>query len=241
MEEAAAVAKRIRNSMSVELKADGTIVTTADRMVEEFLRRELGKAWPGTSVWGEEFGRDDPSADGIWLIDPIDGTSNFAFGSPLWGISVALVVGARIELGAVSLPDLGETYLAEFGHGSFANGAAMPPIPPGPILAHQLVSYNDSLLKRRSGGGMPGKMRCAGAFVVDGMFTARQRYRGLIGMNEYLYDAAASILVNTELGADVRWASGEPLDVEDLVGGRRMDAPWIIFPANSGFSLFDEE
>ena len=223
--------------MESELKPDGSIVTTADREVEAFLRSELASAWPGTSFWGEELGRGEPSEAGHWLIDPIDGTSNFNFGSPLWGISVAFAVGDKLELGAVWLPDLGESYLCEAGNGAFAGGVPMEPIPPGPVLKHQLVSCNELILRRYSPDQLPGKIRCAGAFVVDGTFTARQRYRGLIGFGEFLYDAAPCILIAQELGADIRWATGEPLPISELIAGRRMTPAWFIFPEGSGYLL----
>ena len=239
MDRAADLALSIRGSMESELKPDGSIVTTADREVESLLRMELSQAWPGTSFWGEEFGREEPSEKGFWLIDPIDGTSNFNFGSPLWGISVAFALGDRIEMGAVWLPDLNERYLAEAGKGAFCNLQVMSPLPPGPIMAHQLVSVNELVLRNYRPEVLPGKFRCAGAFVIDGMFIARQRYRGLIGYGEYLYDAAACMLICKELGADVRWADGDSLPMAELIAGRRMVPAWLIFPAESGFVLPD--
>lgn len=238
MDRASQVAAASREKLEVELKKDGSIVTNADRAVEEFFREELPKRWPGTTFWGEEYGREEPSAEGIWLIDPIDGTSNFSYGSPLWGISVALAIGDQLRLGAVWLPDLHESYLAEIG-GAWVNGQPLAPIPPGPVDAHHLVSYHDGIYRRYAGQKFPGKMRCAGAFVIDGAFTARQRYRGLIGRGEFLYDAAGSILINQEIGADIRWANGEPLNYADLIAGRSFDKAWLIFPRDSEFFLQD--
>jgi myo-inositol-1(or 4)-monophosphatase len=238
MDRASQVAAAARENLEVELKLDGSIVTNADRAVEEFFRAELPKRWPGATIWGEEYGREEPSPEGIWLIDPVDGTSNFAYGSPLWGISVALAVDNVLSLGAVWLPDLQEFYIAEPG-GAWVNGRPMAQIPVGPIEAHHLVSYHDGIYRRYANQRMPGKMRCAGAFVIDGAFTARQRYRGLIGRGEFLYDAAASILINQELGADIRWANGAPLNYADLIAGRAFDKAWLIFPRDSGFFLED--
>lgn len=241
MDRAGEVALESRSGRRMDLKADGSIVTSTDKAVEELLRRELSAAWPSTSFWGEEFGRDEPNEAGYWLIDPIDGTSNFAFGSPLWGISVGLVVGGRLELGAVWLPDLREQYLAERGQGAWVNQENLTAIPPGEIHPHELVSYHDETARWYNGQGFPGKMRCSGAFVIDGTFTARQRFRGMIGRGEYLYDAAASILINQELGADVRWADGTEIDLGALIAGQRFQRAWVIFPADSGFNLVEPE
>ncbi|HWD37798.1 MAG TPA: inositol monophosphatase family protein, partial [Fimbriimonas sp.] len=195
------VAMQGRGRLVSELKKDGSIVTNADRDVETWLRPRLTELVPGSSVWGEEFGHDGMSEHGLWLVDPVDGTSNFSFGSPLWGVSVALMVEDRIVLGAISLPDLGELYLAEHGQGAFKNGDRIPAIPPGPIRDHELLSYGEGVAKFLGSRKAPGKQRLSGAFVVDGTFTAVQRYRGLIGIRERLYDVAACLAICAELDA----------------------------------------
>ena len=65
----------------------------------------------------------------------------------------------------------------------------------------------------------------------------RQRLRGLVGLSEKLYDIAACVLMGQELGADVRYADGRPFDVGALKADRKIAAPWVIFPRDSGFVL----
>lgn len=232
------LAQQIRGAaIARELKGDGSIVTAADREVERLLREELPKLVPGTTVWGEEYGFEDEGDGGLWVVDPVDGTSNFSFGNPLWGVSVALVKGDEILVGAVNLPDLRETYIAEQGCGTYRNGEPLAPIPPGPIRPEELVSFSDGFLRKITPTILPGKMRLAGAFVVDGTFTASQRYRGLLGYKESLYDIGACVLFNRELGADVRYADGSPFDIEALKKPESIGRPWLIFPADSGFYL----
>jgi myo-inositol-1(or 4)-monophosphatase len=175
--------------------------------------------------------------NGLWAVDPVDGTTNYSFGSPIWGVTCALIRGDRAELGAVFLPDLGEMYLARLGGGAWCNGRRLEPIPKGLIEAHHPISYGDSLLRRFPGRRWPGKMRCAGAFVVEGAFVAQQRFRGLIGMREKLYDIAGILALCGELGADIRYASGAPLLMSSLKEDRSLPEPWIVFPAESGFFL----
>jgi len=238
-ERAVDIALQSRQILQIELKSDRSIVTNADREVETFLRKELAASFTGTGFWGEEFGRGDEGPNGLWLIDPIDGTSNFAFGSPLWGVSISLAVGDRIELGAIALPDLHEFYLAELGQGAVCNREPLSRIPAGEIKSHELVSYHDGILRQYQNQSIPGKMRCTGAFVIDGTFTAQQRFRGMIGKNERLYDVAAAVLICQELGAEVRYADGSTLDIPNLVRGTPFRKPWIIFPEGSGFHLTD--
>lgn len=233
---AGAIAQQARQELERELKPDGSIVTNGDRTVERFLREELPKL-VDAPIWGEEFGYAEESENGLWTVDPVDGTTNYAFGSPLWGVSIALVKGDAVEMGAVYLPDLDEMYLASRGNGSFCNGQKLPVIPPGKIERFETVSYNDNVLQRCPGEKLPGKMRCSGAFVVDGAFVAQQRYRGLIGVREKLYDMAACVCICRELGADVRYLDGESLSISALREDKAISKPWVIFPSENGFVL----
>jgi len=228
--EAGRVAQQEREHLRLELKPDVSIVTNADRASERFLRDALPSIAPGASVWGEEYGHDGMGEAGIWLVDPVDGTSNFAYGGPLWGNSIALYRDGRIELAAIALPDLGELYVAGRGQGAYRDGQRLTPIPPGPILNHELVAINEDVYLDLGKQATPGKMRRSGAFVIDGAFVATQRYRALIGRGEGLYDAAASILICEELGAESVLLDGEAFVPADYVGGMALTRPWTIRP-----------
>ena len=231
--EAGTLAQSERGRLARELKPDGSIVTNGDRTVETMLRERLPALVPGTTVWGEEFGFADAGSGGRWLVDPIDGTSNYAYGSPLWGVSIALEVGGRLALGAVALPDLGETYLAEDGGGAFVDGNPLPPVEPGPIRPEHLTSYNEHVAARLS--GVPGKQRLSGAFVIDGTFAVRGRYRALVAMREKLYDVAACVVMAREVGMDVRYIDGSPFEERTLLKDEKIGRPWGILPRDSGF------
>lgn len=231
------IALESRANMTRELKPDGSIVTSADREVEAFLRKELPKIVPQTTVWGEEFGFEAEGPAGLWLVDPIDGTSNYAYGGPLWGVSVALFKKGSIVLGCIALPDLDEDFASGTGLGATMNGHSLAPIPSGPVLAQELISFNDTVARQISSRPISGKRRDYGSFVVSGAFVATQRCRGLIGMREKLYDCAAAIVLCQELGADVRYLDGSPFVPSELVVDRVIDRPWAIYPSTSG--LFD--
>lgn len=231
------MAQEARKNLVRELKPDGSIVTNGDRSVEEFLRPLLTELVPGSTVWGEEFGYEPDGGKGWWLIDPVDGTTNYAFGGPYWGVSIALIIEDRVQLGAIHLPDLREMYLAEANNGAFMNEVLMPPIPTGPVRSEEIVVYPERLLRKISAVGLPGRMRISGAFVVDGTFTANQRFRGMVGLSERLYDVAASILINQEVGAEIRYTSGDAFLITDLKAETKIDRPWMMFPKDSGFFL----
>jgi myo-inositol-1(or 4)-monophosphatase len=234
IEESGRLAVAEKPNRIVELKGDRSLVTNVDKLIEEWLRERLPTFAPGTSVWGEEFGREEPAENGIWLVDPIDGTSNFSYGSPLWGISVALQDSDGLGMGVIVLPEMNITLSAQKGNGSYWNNDLLPAITAGPVEETQLVSINESATKSIA-HRLPGKPRLSGAFVVDGAFTVKQWYRALIGKNEMLYDVAASVLAARELGATITYLDGSEWSEFDLVRGSKIDKPWGILPQGSGF------
>jgi myo-inositol-1(or 4)-monophosphatase len=234
IQEAVALARESRATMAIQEKSDGSIVTTVDKAVEELIRDRLSKAVPGATFWGEELGYEPPSEAGYWLIDPIDGTTNFAHGSPLWGISVGFYKNGKIQMGVVALPDLNETFIGERGRGVWLNNQQLSPVEPGEIGPLNPVGYCEAVSKL--GLKIPGKKRCLGAFVVDGTFALTGRFRAFIGVRQNLYDIAPVLMFAEELGMDVRYLDGRPLDLEVLLEKRPVEKPWAILPRGCTFT-----
>ena len=103
--------------MKFDLKADGSEVTKADRGVERLLRRELRVAWPQDAVLGEEYGGTLAQSGRCWLIDPIDGTSSYVLGLPMFGTLISLLIDGEPVFGCIHLSALGETTYAARGFG----------------------------------------------------------------------------------------------------------------------------
>jgi len=234
LQSAALTVDLARAQFKSELKTDGSLVTNADRAVEIHLREELSQLVPGAAIWGEEFGHEAPNQVGQWQIDPIDGTTNFAYGSPLWGISVSLFRNGRMDLGGIFLPDLGEMYLAAYGQGATLNGLPIPVVAPGAIRPEDPISVCDHVTEEFGREWSHGKPRCAGAFVIDGTFTTTGRYRALIGLRERLYDVGASLVLFGEVGLEICYADGSEFDLAPLLAGSRIERPWLATPANGG-------
>ena len=227
---AGVMAQKKREHLETELKPDGSIVTNADREVETFLREELAPLVPEATFWGEEFGFDEPSSNTVWLIDPVDGTTNFAFGQPLWGVTVALMRDGRLEAGAVVLPDLDWSFRAGLGDGAFLNGEVLPQIEPGPIQPFQLVGQSDD--KTDPFEFLPGKRRHFGSFVVEGMFLARGYFRAMTSTKVKLYDAAGCLVVLREVGLEVRTLEGCLFDEAKWLRNERVE-PFVMVPRNA--------
>ncbi len=108
----------------VKTKVDHSPVTDADIAIEAMFRQAVAERFPGDAVLGEEGGHEGDS-DRVWVIDPIDGTKNFADGVQLWATLIALQIDERSVLGVVSLPAFGERYAAVRGEGATLNGRSI--------------------------------------------------------------------------------------------------------------------
>ena len=108
--------------LEVRLKADLSMVTVADTSIEAMIREQLNVAFPDDRVVGEEGGGEAGVQGRVWIVDPIDGTSNFARGVPAWGTLIALQQDGEGVLGICDMPALGERYAAVRGEGATCNG-----------------------------------------------------------------------------------------------------------------------
>lgn len=108
-----------------EMKGPQDFLTVTDAAVEKLLREKLTQEFPEDGFVGEEGGANTGRGDAIWVVDPIDGTANFARRIPHYCISVALVSGTEILLGAIFDPAHDELYLARAGRGATRNGSAI--------------------------------------------------------------------------------------------------------------------
>src|SRR5580698_3352092 len=114
-----------RTGIAFEAKPDDSPVTRADRECEQFIARELERAFPDDGLLGEE-GAQKPSRNGRrWIIDPIDGTRDFVRGNPAWANLIGLEAGGEVVAGFACMPALGELFSASRGGGAFVNGQRM--------------------------------------------------------------------------------------------------------------------
>jgi len=111
-----------RVGLEVKRKPDRTFVTEADLAIEAMVRRELAAAYPDDAILGEEEGGSIEPLGRVWVVDPIDGTANFARGVPIWGVLIALRVDGESVLGVAEAPALGERYAAMRSAGATLNG-----------------------------------------------------------------------------------------------------------------------
>ena len=118
----AAILPHYRTGLASERKADASPVTLADRAAEEAMRRILKAECPRDALHGEEFGAENGTSGRTWVLDPIDGTTSFLIGRPIFGTLIALVVEGWPVLGVIDQPVLGERWIGATGQPTLLNG-----------------------------------------------------------------------------------------------------------------------
>lgn len=121
------------NGTHSNLKEDFSVVTEADLSADQMITEAIRKNYPNDGLISEELQPEIGSANSaVWVVDPLDGTTNFSLGLPIWGVSIARVVDGWPEIGVAHFPFLDELYSASRGAGAFMNGDQIHSKPPEP-------------------------------------------------------------------------------------------------------------
>jgi myo-inositol-1(or 4)-monophosphatase len=224
-------------NLQVSLKGPGNFVSAADHKAEETLVRELQKARPGYAFLTEESGViDGPDKTNRWIIDPLDGTTNFLHGMPHWAISIGLERRlpdgtSEVQAGLIYAPAVDEMFWAEKGTGAFVNERRLrvsarrdiseavfaTGIPFGAVSAprRQAFSRTLSALMPQVAG-----IRRFGAASLDLAWVAHGRFDGYWELGIKPWDICAGLILVREAGGyatDV--ADGDPLVTSNIVAG----------------------
>jgi myo-inositol-1(or 4)-monophosphatase len=208
---------RTRRPTAVTSKGDRDVVTDVDLAVEHAVRDLLASATPGVGFLGEEEGRTrgGASPSQTWTLDPIDGTINYAAGSPLCAVSLALLEDGQPVLGVIDLPFLGQRYSASSGGGAVLNNH--PVHTPGTAVMNEAVvalgdfangpgAAEQNLLQLRLAGLLAEKalrIRMLGSAAIDLAWLAAGRHQASITLSNRPWDMAAGVVIAREAGASV--------------------------------------
>jgi myo-inositol-1(or 4)-monophosphatase len=202
----------------VEFKGRNDLVSYVDRQAEQILSDNLAKLVHGSGFIMEESGYDRHEQEYVWIVDPLDGTTNFVYGVPFYSVSVALQHNKQTILGAVYEVNREELFLAARGHGAMLNGAPIK-VSDSPGLADSLIATGFpfrafarideylSMLKdcmHRARG-----VRRLGSAALDLAYTAMGRFDGFFEINLSPWDVAAGTLIIQEAGGTVTDFFGE--------------------------------
>lgn len=225
--EATELATRLRaDGLDIDRKSTLTdLVTNADRACEELILGRLAVARPDDATLGEEGGATEGSSGVRWVIDPIDGTTNFVYDHPGWACSVAAEVDGVPIAGAVVVPTLGAVFTAGAGQGATLGTRTLRIAEP-PRLAEALVAtgFGYEARRRRQQGLILARVlprirdiRRTGAAAVDLCSVAAGRVDAYYETGLGPWDLAAGALIATEAGARVGALDGGPAVAGDLV------------------------
>lgn len=234
------VAERQRQDfgrLDSELKADGTLITACDRWSDATLVEGLAQLYPGEGVLSEEGDRRVPSSAAYWVVDPLDGTTNFAAGIPYWAISLARFEGGVPVLAILDVPPLRQRIVAVRGQGAWRNGKPLlaPSRQQNPAGCASLCSRSIGVLQKLPDQRFPGKIRLLGVASLNLVSVAMGQTVAALEATPKIWDLAAAWLVLSELGCAVRWLLQEP---EQLEAGRDLStAEFPVLAAEDGSTL----
>lgn len=214
LEAAGAAALSASRTARGRLKPDGSEVCEADLRSEALLVEGLARAFPGAAVISEEGTRVE-GRDGVWYVDPIDGTSAYLDGLAYWGPTVCLVCGGRPEVGALWLPRLRELWYARRGAGAWRNGTRLVARPDATPGRHDAI-FLPSRFHRVGPIPWPGKVRALGSSATHLALVASGSGLATVVPRWGPWDVAAGLLLITEAGLAVTDPRGSP--VEPLSG-----------------------
>jgi myo-inositol-1(or 4)-monophosphatase len=206
-------------------KGDRDFATDIDVRIESAIKASLAEAAPAIPFLGEEQGGDTDPERARWVLDPIDGTINFARDSPLCTISLSLVRAGEVVLGIVDAPFLGERFIARQGQGAFLNGS--------PIAVFEVAALNEAIIgvadfkvgvgaeeENRLHLAVLGRLareslrvRMIGSAALDLAWLACGRLNATLMLSNLPWDVTAGMLLVREAGGMIYDYDGSPHNV----------------------------
>ncbi|MGH6875019.1 MAG: inositol monophosphatase family protein [Aestuariivirgaceae bacterium] len=200
-----------RHELTIEYKGVQNLVSEADRMCEHTISTAIGRAFPSDVVIGEEHGHHNPGGGVLWVIDPIDGTTNFLRGLPLWCVSIGLLVENIPVAGIIYNPVTEELYWGLRGGGAWRNGSRIKVSRASKLEESRIgmsFSYRRSLETHVEAVTACFAARCEftrlGSSALGMALTADGRLDGFWASHAFAWDVAAGMILVQEAGG---WVS----------------------------------
>jgi myo-inositol-1(or 4)-monophosphatase len=208
------------------IKTDGSFVTEADLATQACILRELKKHYPDTAVLGEEMTKQEQevllsTSDALWCLDPLDGTSNFAVGTPYYAISLAMIERGVPTLGIVYDPNRNECFVGMQGKGAFLNDMPLKVKPVDLSLSQCTALIDFKRLPSRLAMNLVGRrpyasQRSYGSVALDWCWMAASRFHLYLHGGSNIWDYSAGQLIFKEAGGYSSTLEGEAIFANDL-------------------------
>ena len=204
------VAERQRQDfgkLDSEAKDDGSLITACDRWSDATLVEGLAALYPGEGVLSEEGSQQVPASEAYWVVDPLDGTTNFAAGIPYWAISLARFEGGVPVLAVLDVPPLRQRIVAIRGGGAWRKAQRlMPPLARNQVAGcASLCSRSIGVLQKLPDRRFPGKIRLLGVASLNLVSVGMGQTISALEATPKIWDLAAAWLVLQELNCPMRW------------------------------------
>ncbi len=218
-------ASHIKSAGEIRYKGGdvNNLVTDVDERCEEIIIAGIRRSFPDHSVLAEESGEHPEKDACLWLVDPLDGTTNFAHGFPVFCVSIGVMFGGEIKIGVVYDPCRDELFIAEKGRGAFLNGKGISVSRVGTVqsslvttgFASSLAAKEHNLRYFQRMLGSAQAVRRMGSAALDLCYVACGRFDGFWEPGLNPWDTAAGELIVKEAGGTVTTFSGETHNVHD--------------------------
>ncbi len=219
-----------------QFKSDHTLVTEADLAADNLIRSSIISEYPNDLIISEESSQEiDQTDHPTWIIDPLDGTTNFSLGLPIWGISIARVVNQKPETAVLFFPRLNELYSAQLGEGAQLNSHK---IETKGLAENKFHGFFTCCTRthRKYNVAVPHKTRIFGSAAYD--FCAVARGSAIVGFQATpkIWDIAAGWLLIQEAGGITETFEGtEPFPLVRSINYNDLSFPTIM-AANSALA-----
>ncbi len=220
------------NQVSYEFKRDGSLVTEADSAMQKAMIESLQQHWPEYDVLGEEMTEQQQQqhldthgkglqGKGLWILDPLDGTTNFASGVPIFSVSIALLVNSEIVLGLIYDPNQDEVFSAIKGEGAWFNGQPLKAESEREHLSQCAAQIDFKRLDKHLRAHLClehpyASQRNFGSGALDWCWLASARSQVYIHGGQKLWDYAAGHLILEEAGGVAKTFEGESMFIRSL-------------------------
>ncbi len=207
-------------NISASSKSDGSLITSCDLWSDKTIVDGLASIAPDEGVLSEEGEKSIPNTKAYWVVDPLDGTTNFAAGIPYWSISVARFVDGKPQSSFLIIPTLKKKFLSIKGRGVWLNNQKIDPSQNNQQSeCVSLCSRSIKILQKKPTSIFPGKIRLLGVSSLNLTSVAMGQTFGAIESTPKIWDIAAAWLLLEELNCSIKWLETDPLN---LVSGQNL-------------------
>lgn len=228
VKKAGEIVRKYYGKVNASRKSDRSLTTKADTESENTIKRILQKRFPDHSIFGEETGKSGKESDYLWVVDPLDGTTNYAFQNPFFDVSLGLVHKSKPIIGVVFYPPQNELFYAEKSKGAYLNDAR--------ITVSNERSFDDSVIAFCHGRDQQSvtrmisafshlkpvnnKVRQLGAAALELCYVACGRIDAFFMVGMHPWDVAGGTMILKEAGGKVTDFSGRDFDMRshDVLG-----------------------